>query len=84
MYHDCKRCLLLEAGESVTYSEIMAYVSTLDKSELAEQSVFEDRITHCKNCDSLIAGMCRKCGCYVEVRTRLKNADCPDFDNRKW
>lgn len=84
MHHECKRCLLLEAGEKVTYDEIMAYVAALDQAELAEQSVSEERLSHCKACDSLIAGMCRKCGCYVEVRARLKNADCPDFDNRKW
>ena len=32
----CKKCLLLEAGESVTYGEIMQYVSTLDKADLAD------------------------------------------------
>ena len=33
----CKKCLLLEAGERVTYSEIMDYVATLDKHDLADE-----------------------------------------------
>ena len=36
----CKKCLLLEAGERVTYSEIMDYVATLDKHDLADESLF--------------------------------------------
>lgn len=84
MKNECKKCLLLEAGESVTYKEIMDYVATLDKNDLVSDTVYASRISHCKQCDMLISGMCRKCGCYIEIRARLKNTDCPDFDNRKW
>ena len=84
MKEKCKKCLLLEAGEKVTYDEIMKYVAALDKSELEEKDVFEKRLKECQNCDNLISGMCLKCGCYVEIRARLKNADCPDYDNKKW
>lgn len=37
----CKKCLLLEAGERVTYSEIMDYVATLDKHDLADESLLK-------------------------------------------
>lgn len=84
MNNSCKKCLLLEAGESVTYDEIMQYVNSLDKKLLANKEAFEKRISRCKDCDNLISGMCLKCGCYVEVRARLKDSDCPDADNRKW
>lgn len=84
MHHECKKCLLYEAGEKVTYDEIMKYVSTLDKNDLVAEDVYQNRISYCKNCDFLISGMCRKCGCYVEVRARLKNQTCPNVDNRKW
>lgn len=80
----CKKCLLLEAGELVTHDEIMKYVSTISSDELAADKVYENRIAYCMKCNNLISGMCRKCGCYVEVRARLKNAFCPDYDNRKW
>lgn len=84
MIKKCKKCLLLDAGESVAYEEIMRYIQTMDEKDLAKRAVFEERIARCKNCDNLISGMCLKCGCYVEVRARLKNAECPDYDDKKW
>lgn len=75
---------MYEAGEKVTYNEIMAYVSTLDKTDLVDDKLLEYRLSRCKKCDFLISGMCRKCGCYVEVRARLKKENCPNFDNIKW
>lgn len=84
MKNECKKCLLYEAGEKVTYNEIMEYVATLDKADLVSESLYEKRISKCKNCDFLISGMCQKCGCYVEVRARLKNKDCPNVDDRLW
>ena len=80
----CKKCLLLEAGESVTYGEVMQYVNSLDKDKLTDNSIYEKRISHCKRCDNLLSGMCIKCGCYVEVRARLADSGCPDADNRRW
>ena len=84
MHHECKKCLLYEAGEKVTYDEIMKYVATLDENDLVSENDYNLRIEHCRKCDFLISGMCRKCGCYVEVRARLKDSNCPDYDNRKW
>lgn len=84
MSNSCKKCLLYEAGEKVTYQQIMDYVATLDRAELVDDDVYEQRISKCKKCDFLISGMCRKCGCYVEVRARLNNQACPNYDNPMW
>lgn len=73
----CKKCLLLEAGESVTYEQINAYLASV-RSELTDEKTAEKRLEFCKSCDNLISGMCLKCGCYVEVRARLKNGSCPE------
>lgn len=80
----CKKCLLLESGEKVTYQEISDYLKTLDKNDLVSEAEYERRITDCIKCDNLISGMCLKCGCYVEVRARLKNQDCPDENFKRW
>ncbi len=80
----CKKCLLLEAGEKVTYDEIMQYVSTLSPSDLSDENVYKNRISHCRQCENLISGMCLKCGCYVEIRARLKSSGCPDANNKRW
>lgn len=81
---DCKKCLLYESGEKVTYNEIMQYVLSLDKNELVDEEVYLKRISYCKNCSSLISGMCIKCGCYVEIRARLEDKNCPNVNERKW
>ncbi len=84
MTQPCKKCLLLEAGESVTYNEIMQYISTLAPENLATDAVCEARLAQCRACGNLLSGMCRKCGCYVEVRARLKGAECPDAEHKRW
>lgn len=84
MSEGCKRCLLYEAGERVTLNEINEYIKTLPKDELVDGEAYGKRISFCKECDFLISGMCRKCGCYVEVRARLKDSNCPNVNDRKW
>ena len=37
----------------------------------------------CMSCDRLLAGMCRICGCYVELRASLKRNACPAV-HPKW
>ena len=80
----CKRCLLLEAGKSVTYDEISKYIASIKKEELVSEKKYIDRITRCKSCENLISGMCLKCGCYVEVRARLQDAHCPHDREQRW
>ena len=84
MSNECKKCLLYEAGEKVTSGEIEAYINTLPQDIKADNDTFLNRISFCKRSDYLISGMCRKCGCYVEVRARIKSNNCPDVNNRKW
>ena len=84
MNHQCKKCLLLQAGENVKHQEIIDYLLTIPHEQKVNDDVYSMRISKCTNCDWLISGMCRKCGCYVEIRARLKNKDCPNTDNKKW
>lgn len=84
MKNTCKKCLLYESGENVTYEEIMKYISTLDTDTLVNDDVLNKRLSECKKCDNLLSGMCIKCGCYVEVRARLIDSNCPNYNNRKW
>ena len=80
----CKRCLLFEARERAAYTQVQAYLDTIPADELATPAVRDSRLALCRRCDQLIAGMCRKCGCYVEVRAALKNSTCPNADGRMW
>lgn len=80
----CKRCLLNEAGERAAYTQVQAYLETVPPEELASPTVLNSRLDQCRHCDQLIAGMCRKCGCYVEVRAALKDSICPNAEGRMW
>lgn len=80
----CKHCLLLEAGEQASYKTVSDYINNLDDDLKVSSQEYERRLSLCKKCEFLIAGMCRKCGCYVEIRAVLKNKFCPNFDNKLW
>lgn len=80
----CKRCLLYEAGEKAAYTQVQAYLDTVPTEELASPAMRDSRLELCRRCDQLIAGMCRKCGCYVEVRAALKDSTCPNAEGRMW
>lgn len=80
----CKRCLLLEAGEHAAYQNVKAYLDTLPADVKVSAAEYKKRLALCAGCDFLIAGMCRKCGCYVEVRAALKEKNCPYADQPQW
>lgn len=84
MENICKKCLLLEAGEKAAYNNVKDYISTLDDSEKADDKIYVKRLALCKKCDCLLAGMCLKCGCYVEIRCAILHKTCPNADNRMW
>ncbi|WP_239618639.1 hypothetical protein [Cohnella mopanensis] len=43
------------------------------------------RLRHCEQCTSLQGGTtCRYCGCYVKIRTKLRDSYCPDPVAAKW
>lgn len=84
MEHVCKKCLLLEAGEKKSFESVKAYINNLSEDLKVNKTEYQKRLLLCKECSNLIAGMCLKCGCYVEVRAILKNKTCADYNNKKW
>lgn len=84
MEHICKKCLLLEAGEKAVYQTVLEYLKNLDASLKVDDDTYDHRLSLCRECEFLVAGMCRKCGCYAEVRAALKNKSCANYNNKKW
>ncbi len=74
---ECKRCLLYEMADKAAYESVSHFIASIPDAERAEEGVYRSRLSVCKECDMLISGMCRKCGCYVEVRAYVINAECP-------
>lgn len=75
---NCKRCLLREMADQAEYfRSLKDYIENLDPDIRAEKHLYEERLEICRECDMLLQGMCRKCGCYVELRAAVRKNVCP-------
>lgn len=78
----CRRCLTREmAGQEETFRTLREYIANLDTDIKAEDGLYESRLLVCKECEMLLQGMCRSCGCYVELRAAVSGNACP---RKKW
>lgn len=74
---ECRRCLLKDLSKDEYFASIYEYIESLSEEEKAPKAEYEARLEKCKGCDYLVNGMCRHCGCFVEVRAIKKNMHCP-------
>lgn len=77
----CRKCLTADMDQEEYFRNLHAYVANLDSDIKVSRPVYEERLLYCKNCDLLLDGMCRACGCFVELRAALRKNACP-YD--KW
>ena len=63
----CRKCLLEDTDDKSLYEKIKR---TDDKE-------YRRRLELCRQCDKLLAGMCRVCGCFVEILAANRNGFCP-------
>lgn len=74
----CKRCLTRDMTDQASYFQNMYdHIAGLDETIKTSQPLYDKRLLVCKSCDLLNAGMCRACGCYVELRAAMKKNHCP-------
>lgn len=82
----CRKCLLREMMENGALEE--SYRNMYERIELMDEDLrcqgedYEKRLALCKSCDNLLDGMCRLCGCYVELRAAVKKNSCPATPKR--
>lgn len=75
----CRRCLTRELTDAQEIFQSMRdYIENLDVDIRTPEEAYEARLAVCKACDMLLQGMCRKCGCYVELRAAVRGNACPD------
>lgn len=79
----CRKCLLREESQEEYFQKLDAYIAGLDEEVRVDQELYEERLKLCGTCTNLLNGMCRLCGCFVELRAALKVRKCPAPD-RKW
>lgn len=78
---ECKRCLIRDMSEYEEFKNMYEYIRNLPEEIKAAQELYENRMEICKACDMLMSGMCRKCGCFVEMRAAVTKNYCP---SKKW
>lgn len=69
------------AGGEEVFRSLREYIENLDPDTKAPEEQYEQRLSVCRECELLLEGMCRSCGCYVELRAAVNKNICP---NRKW
>lgn len=77
----CLQCLLREMNQEEYMENLYSYINRLDKDIKADKALYEERLSVCKECRYLADGMCRACGCFVELRAVIANNRC-SYD--KW
>ncbi len=78
----CLRCYLdgLEAGPEP--GAMAEYIARIDPEQRAAEAVYRKRLETCAGCSSRIGGVCRLCGCFVELRAARAFQCCPDVPAR--
>ena len=71
----CRKCLLADMEE--TDYLLQAYIAAYPPEKRVADSVYKARLEQCRSCEHLYQGMCRKCGCFVELRAMKPHMDCP-------
>ncbi len=79
----CRKCLLADMKEEDFFRTLRSHIRNIDEDLKVDQAVYEKRLDQCRACDDLISGMCRICGCYVEMRAIMKKNACPRV-HPKW
>lgn len=78
----CRKCLLKEMPEDAYFKNLYEYIDNLDPDIKVNEKEYERRLALCKECDHLLNGMCRICGCFVELRAVINKNYCADLDKR--
>lgn len=79
----CRKCLQEEMPDAEYYKNMYTYIKNIDEHIKTPAGAYEQRLEVCKTCESLLNGMCRICGCFVELRAAINKNYCPDA-NRRW
>ena len=78
----CRKCLLQDMDESEYFEDLRQYIARIDTDLKVEDDKYQERLDICRTCDHLMNGMCRVCGCFVEMRAVMKKNSCPGIPSR--
>ena len=80
----CRRCLLEDLSLDFDLKGLLGRLADgIPPGGRADSALVAERLSVCRECDSLNAGTCALCGCFVELRAQKKRAVCPHVPG-KW
>lgn len=59
------------------FKTLQELIKNVTGNERADDALYEERLKKCTDCERLADGMCRACGCFVELRAVIKENSCP-------
>lgn len=73
----CKRCLLADIDVDGLFKKVSELIELMPEDVKASEELYNQRLDICRRCESLQNGICRECGCFVELRAASKGGYCP-------
>ncbi len=73
----CKRCLLADIDVDGLFKKVSELIELMPEDIRADDKLYAERLDICRSCESLENGICRECGCFVELRAASKKNYCP-------
>ncbi len=78
----CRKCLLDELDEDEYIRSLKDYIAAYPQEKRCSEAEYRKRLDICLECEQLSHGMCKLCGCFVELRALKKGMYCPDYGDR--
>ena len=69
-------CLLSALPAALAAQESPQPIPVVAPEDRTPEDAYAERMQRCRECDYLEQGMCRACGCYVELRAAKKTQHC--------
>lgn len=73
----CTLCEIREQSPEELRAIVDSYIASLPAESKADDALYEQRLSRCRDCSHLHAGMCGVCGCFVQVRAIKAAMHCP-------
>lgn len=74
----CRKCLTRDIIDKDDYFRVLQeMINHIPKEVKASDEEYERRLSLCRDCEKLLDGMCKACGCYVELRAAKTESTCP-------
>ncbi|MCR5426851.1 MAG: DUF6171 family protein [Lachnospiraceae bacterium] len=73
----CRKCLMQDmGGQEQFFADLKSYIEAIAPEDRTPEASYAERLRRCRECDYLEQGMCRACGCYVELRAARRMQHC--------